>query len=242
MAELGIIELGSGALSALLLIPYFAWGIYTLRVRYRYHEDLSIVTEAITLLAVAVFYAVETVLLHTSMKHSGPYFVFAVLGLTASGTALYGSTAISLASQLLVDVVAPAERSKTREPRYGPAEALEREGDYEGALREYMVLARIFPKEPQILMRIGDLYMTLSRCEEAAPWFERALDRLTVPEKSLQITNRLCEIYSRHLDRPQDSIRLLEAYIAKFPNEEYVESVTARLSRLRASNATSVLS
>ncbi|NTV80676.1 MAG: hypothetical protein HGA24_04550, partial [Candidatus Aminicenantes bacterium] len=48
----------------------------------------------------------------------------------------------------------PGERSKTHEPQYAPAEALERDEDYDGALREYMVIARIFPKDPTALLRI----------------------------------------------------------------------------------------
>lgn len=235
MTDFDIVGLGGRILSALLVIPYFAWGIYTLRVRYRYHEDLAPLAEAITLVAVVIFYAVETVLLRVYTGHTGAYFIFAMLGLAVSGAALYGPMAVSLASQLLVDVIAPAERSKTREPRYEPAEALEREADYEGALREYMVMARIFPQEPTAHLRIADLYMSLSQPEQAAPWFERALQRLNASEKSLQITNRLCEIYLRQLNRPEEAIRLLEGYLAKYPDGEYAPSVEERLRRVRAS-------
>jgi tetratricopeptide (TPR) repeat protein len=234
LAELSILAVGGRVFSALLLIPYFAWGIYTLRLRFRYYEDIPPAIEAVSLLGVAVFYAVEIHLLRVYLGPLRVYFIFAVLGLMVSGAALYGPMIVSLLSQLLVDVIVPGERSKTREPRYEPAEALEREQDYEGALREYMVMARIFPQEATVHVRIAECYMQLARPAEAVQWFERALKHMDSPESSLEVTNRLCEIYHRQLGRPQEGGRLLEAYLLKYPDAEYAGSVRARLAALDA--------
>ena len=224
---------GGGILSGLLLIPYFGWGIYTLRLRYRFHEDLAPALEGISLGVVALFYVCEVFLLKVSLGHMGVYLVFAILGLFVSGAALYGPMLISFLSRLLVDLIIPDERSKIHEPQYGLAEALERDGDYEAALGEYLVIARIFPKDAKVLVRVADNYAKLDRFEEAAQWFERAIKLLDLPEKSLAVTNRLCEIYSRQLDRPQDAVRVLEAYLDRFPEAEYAPAVRKRLERLK---------
>jgi tetratricopeptide (TPR) repeat protein len=162
------------------------------------------------------------------------FYIFAVLGLIVSGAALYGAMAVSLLSQLLVEGIMPAERSKTREPRYAPAEALERDEDYDGAIQEYMVIARLFPRDPTALLRIADLYMKLMQPEDAANWFERALPHLDSAEESLEVTNRLSEIYQRHLERPADAARLLDAYLKRYPGAPYAPSVEERLRRLNA--------
>lgn len=221
--------------SALALIPYFGWGIYTLRLRFRYHEDISPILEALTLLAVAAFFAVEILLFHAYMRENQIFYIFAMLGLVVSGVALYGHMGVSLLSQLMVDTIAPGERSKTRELRFGPTEALEREGDYEGALREYLVIARIFPREAEVHLRIAEVYINLSKPEDAVVWFRRALGFIESPERSLEVTNRLYEIYNRQLGNPEEAGRMLEAYLTKYPDAEYSGAVRSRLERLNAS-------
>ena len=135
-------------------------------------------------------------------------------------------------SHILVDMVMPAGDTESFEPKYGPAEALERQGDYEGAIQEYYIIARIFPKDATTAIRIGDNFMKLGRTDEAAPWFERGLTMLNSSQKSLPITNRLCEIYLKHLDKPEEAPRLLAAYLEKYPDAEYADSVRERLKRL----------
>ena len=209
LAEFDLLEWGARIVTGAALVPYVGWGVYTLRVRYRYHEDLPVAAQAATLLALALFYIVEFYLLGVAMRNMKVYYAFAVLGLAVSGAALYGPLLISMISRLLVDAIMPAELSSTREPHYSPAEALERDGDFEGALREYLVIARIFPKEASVYLRIGDLYTKLERPEHAVTWFERGLALLDSADKGLRIVNRLCAIYTRQLERPKDAQRLL---------------------------------
>jgi tetratricopeptide (TPR) repeat protein len=217
----------------LFLVPYVGWGFYTLRLRYRYHEELPLYTEAITVGVILVFYLVELYLLKWSLEEVPVFMMFAMLGLFVSGAALYGPLGVSLFSRLLVDLVMPAERSKTHEPRYSPAEALERQADYAGALSEYLVIARIFPRDATVLTRIGEMHMKLERPEEAVRWFERALVCIDSAEKSLNVTNRICTIYSRQLGSPHETLRLLAEYIEKYPDTPYAVSVRERLERLK---------
>lgn len=234
MVDSEAVEFGGKLLTAVAFVPYFGWGIYTLRRRYRYHEDMSMRLEGLTVLALALFFAVETYLLHRFMDDSPGYFFFALLGLLVSGAALYGSMMISLSSQVIIDVILPAERSKTFEPSYAPAEMLERAEDYEGALKEYLVIARMFPREPVALLRIAESYIRLGRPGDAAQWFERALNHIDSPERALQVANRLCEVYNRQLERPDEAVRVLETYLQRYPEAEYAESVRQRLKRYSA--------
>jgi tetratricopeptide (TPR) repeat protein len=229
--EFDLLGYGGRIFSGLVLIPYFGWGIYTLRARFLYHEDISPTVEFITLVTVAIFLAIETYMLRAFASSSQIFLIFAILGLFVSGTALYGPMAASLLSQAVVDAIIPDEPSKTHEPRYAPAEALEREGDYEGALREYLVIARIFPTEPTVHIRIAETHMTLSNPSEAAPWFQRALKHMKSADAALQVTNRLCEIYTRQLSRPDDARRVLEEYLEKYSDAEFADIVRERLAR-----------
>ena len=82
---LSALHIAATIVSLALLVPYFGWGIYTLRHRYRYHEELKPSVEAATLLTLGVFYAFEWWLLQVWMSKSPVYLIFAALGLLASG-------------------------------------------------------------------------------------------------------------------------------------------------------------
>lgn len=231
---LGMIKLASiSLLSVMFLIPYFGWGIYVLRQRVRHDIELNHILEIATMVGLVVFYAVEIALFRSAMVNMPVLFFFSALGLVVSTAALYGPMAVSLLSYVIVEAVMPGGEKQVLEPKYGPAEALERQGDYEGAVKEYMVIARVFPKDPTAALRIADNLMKLSQPEEAAPWFARALARLQSPQKGLLVANRLFDVYYRHLDRPADGIKVLETYLAKFPDAEQAETVRQRLKALQ---------
>ncbi len=225
-------EVFSQILSLVLFFPFVGWGIYTLRLRYRHEVELSPLLEAVTLTCLVIFYAFELTLLKAGVRPFSAYFVFALLGLFISGVALYGPMVVSLASQVLVNQVMPAERSKAHEPNYAVAEALERDGDYEGAVLEYKVIARMFPRDPVAMIRIANNLIKQAEAELAAPWFECAIKCLDSPEKNLSVTNRLVELYDRQLGRPDEATRVLETYLARFPDTAYRDSIRRRLERL----------
>ncbi len=228
-----LIVLGvSLGIEAVLLVPFLGWGIYLLRLRYRYHEDINPYLEAATLAGLTVWYVFQFRLLGVWLHDDPIAHFFSALGLIVAGTALYGPMLVSLVAQLTVDLVFPKDRVQTGEPRFGPAEALERAGDYEGAAEEYMVIARMFPKDPTTAIRLGDNLMKLDRPSDAACWLERGASLVESPEKALRVVNRLTEIYLRRLDQPEDARRVLREYLRKYPDGEYAKSVGERLSRL----------
>lgn len=235
LSDLDLFGVGGRIISGVFLIPYVGWGIHTLRLRLRYHEDLPPSVEVFTLAGVTLFYIVEMFLLHAYLRRMPVLYAFAILGLFVSGAALYGPMAISLLSQLMVDSVMPKERSKTHEPNYAPAYALERQSDFEGALREYMVIARIFPKDPTPITHIAELEVHLSHPAEAARWFERAFDMLDSEEKCLHVVNRLYQLYVRELDNKAAAEAAMNRYLSRFPNAAHGESMRLRIERLRPS-------
>ena len=225
-------------LSVGLMIPFLAWGIYTLRVRFQFHEDFAPRVEAMTLVFIAVFLTVEFVLLRTWMTNSPVLYLFSIMGLIVSSTALYGAMLVSLASRLLVDLVSQAEPTDSDTPHYGPAESLELTGDHEGALQEYLVIARIYPKDASATLRIASSLTKLSRYSEATEFFEKALNLLRDEERALRITNRLSDIYHRQLNRSDDAVRVLENYQVKYPDSSRLEAVQKRLTRIRDAGPT----
>ncbi len=223
--------------SILLLIAFFSWGVYSLRRRYWYHDELPLSIEALTLILVLIFYAFEISSARYWLGDAPVRLMFAVLGLVVAGAALYGPMVTSMASRLIVDSLLPPERDDPTEPRYGPAEGLEHQGDFEGAVREYMVIARIFPNKPTAPVRIGHLLMRLDRPAEAAEWFERGVRLMDSAEKCLPIVNRLVEVYSGKMQRPAAAAAALDGYLARFPESPYAESVRQRLARLQEKQA-----
>ncbi len=227
-----VLDTITSTISIALLVPYLGWGIYTLRRRFRFHDEFNVVTEVVTLIAVGLWFASEIALMRQYMREQPALFIFAVLGLFVSGTALYGPMLTSLISHMIVDVIMPVDKSDPNQPRYGPGEALERQGDYEGAIGEYMVIARMFPKDPTAAVRIADNFTKIGQFINAAPWFERSLELLDSPEKSLPVINRLADICIQRLNQPERAAAAFEMFLSRYPDAEYASSVQQRLARL----------
>ncbi|MBP8130754.1 MAG: hypothetical protein KA184_14335 [Candidatus Hydrogenedentes bacterium] len=219
-------------LTELLLIPYVAWGIYNLRRRFRFHDDIPPIVEAITLALVGVFVAVEVQVLEYWFEKAAAYVIFAILGLFTSAVALYGHMAISLLSWLIVDFMMPGHRGNPDHPRMGPEEALEHQRDYEGALEGYLVLARIYPRDTEIPMRIVNNLLRLNREKEAPAWLQRALACCSTGEEAAPVVLRLCDVYERHLDDPRQARETLRSFLAQYPGVKEREALAERLGRI----------
>lgn len=217
-------------LSLALMVPFFAWGVYTLRARYQYHEELHRAAEWMTVIGVLAFFAIEMSLLRTWMYDRPGMFVLTGLALTVSMAALYGHIMVSLASSVFVEAVMPDMDPNAQSPQFGPAEALERLGDYDGALQEYLVIARIFPKDAETCVRIGNSLMKLERYEEAVKALGRGFKLTAVEEDALSIANRMHVIYKDRLDRPQEAKKILERFLERFPQSPRTDSVLRRIS------------
>ncbi len=219
-----------------IFVPFFAWGLYALHRKYQRQQDLPPWVEAVTLLGVVLFYAVEIDQLHEILALQPIVYVFTLLGLFVAGMALYGHMAISLSSQIIVDIVAPAGEEVSDRPRFSPAEMLERQKDYEGALNEYWILARTYPRHPQVHRRIAECYLQLERPDEAAKWFERTLRYMDDPDKALPVVSRLCELYIESLNQPAAAHTALELFLQSHPNTKAAETARERLSSLGISH------
>lgn len=221
-----------------LLIPYFAWGIYALRLKYQFHEDLSLATEAFTLLGIVLFYALEISVLREALADNRMQFTFATLGLMASGAALYGHMAISFSSRLIVEAVVPGPNTQDHRPRLGPAEALERRKDLHGALQEYMVIARTFPKDFVVPMRIANIQVQLGEHADAANWLERAQKWAITEDQALAVAQRLVEVHERHLKQPEQARAVLAGFLEKFPACKETAALHQRMETIGATRKT----
>lgn len=216
----------------LLFIPYLGWGIYTLYIKFSREEEFSLAVEITTLVAVVVFLLAAMSLLRTSMRDEPLLMIFTDLGLVVSAVALYGHLLVSLVSQTMVNLVHPPDIEDFNEPRLIAAEACERVGDYEGALAECLVQVRLFPNHEGLVLRIAGLYAQLEEFEEAAEWFELAFNLIDDEDRTLNIANRLSEIYARKLDRPKDAARILEEYLFYHPESDRAEAIRKRIGRI----------
>lgn len=225
-------------LTELLLLPYLGWGIYNLRRRYRYYDDISPALEASTLVCVTVYLYVQFAVLEIWLEQAPAYLIFAVLGLFVSAAALYGHMAVSLLSWIVVDFMLPNPEENADHPRMGPQEALERQDDYASALEGYLVLARIYPRNSEVAVRIANCLLRLDRGEDATGWLERALGNCGSAEEALPVVNRLCEVYERVLDRPEEARKALSDYLVRFPDavdagevREHLENIGVAIVR-----------
>lgn len=213
------------------MIPFFGWAIVLLRRRYVYYEENSLQLEAGTLGALALFFWIEALILRHALGHQTLLYFFAVLGLSVAAFALYAHVAISLASRLVVDLVVPGDETALNQPRFGPVDALERSEDYEGALLEYLVLARIYPRNFEVLRRTGRVQELLENHEEAATWYLRARKRASTAQEALTATNRLCAIYDGALDQPESADEVLVQFLEDYPESPDRILVIDRLER-----------
>jgi hypothetical protein len=218
----------------ILLVPYFGWGIYTLRHRYRWHEEMPLSIELATLIAVTLFIGFQVSILQDAARENRVFFIFAVLGLVTSSAALYGHVAISVLSRLIVDFVAPSESVSADKPRFGPAEALERAGDYNGAIQEYLVLARLFPKHPAVYEHLAEAELKANHPESAIAYFHRALALHKQPAAAFAMVMRLADTYARNLNNADAAREVLASFIAEHPRSPEAEQAKARLERLEA--------
>lgn len=214
-----------------LLIPFFGWGIYLLRRRFLYYEESTVTLELCTIFFVGFFFWVETLVLRQALAGQLILHLAAILGLSISGFALYAHVFISLLSRVVVDMVAPGQDTAVDQPRFGPVDALEREGDYEAALGEYLVLARIYPRNIEVLSRTANIHVVLDRPSEAVEWYLRARKRATRADDALEVVNSLCRLYDEELDRSEKAEYQLARFIRDFPDSPDVDIVRDRLSR-----------
>lgn len=225
----------------LLLFPFFGWAIFLLRRRFQFHEENSLALEVMTAATLGLFLWIEIFILRISFGSQMLLYLAALLGLLVSACALYAHVLISLASRILVDMASPRGENAAYQPRFGPVDALERNEDYEGALQEYLVLARIYPRNYEVLSRTARVEAILGHHEEAVTWYLRARKRATRSDEALAVVNQLCLLYDTHLEQPGEADRALVQFMQDYPDSPDREIVVERLER-RANRADFTLS
>jgi tetratricopeptide (TPR) repeat protein len=207
---------------------FVVFGTWTLHKRFQKHEEWSLRSQSFVLLGVALFYLLEIPTLRFMMHESIVQFIFTLLGLLVAGLALYGHIAVSLISRLMVEFLIPDNPAAAATPRLGPAEALERQGDWEGALQEYYILARIYPRNAMLCVRSANNLLHLNRSEEAVPWFERAIKYTDKPEDTLALVRRLCDTLET-LHQPDKARAALQNFAERFAGHETARQVADEL-------------
>jgi tetratricopeptide (TPR) repeat protein len=228
--------------AGVLLVPFVGGGVYSLSRRFGHHEEWPMAVEAAILAAVTLFFAIEVALLRLALPQNPVFLMFSVLGLAAAGAALYGHVLISLASRLVVEAVSHGDERAADRPRFGPAESLEQQGAYQDALQEYLVLARIYPREAEVYARIAEIHLRLKNPDEAAVWWRRALKYASTAGEVLAFTNRLCETHERHLNDVQGAKAVLAAYLERYPDSPDAAVVRGRLERLMSPQEVAAMS
>lgn len=213
------------------LVPYFCWGVYAMHARFLRHHDWPVHIEAATLAAIAVFYAFAFPLLRQYLADTPAAMLFAMLGLFASGAALYGHMAISLTAKLVVDAVTHGGEA-AEGPRLGPAEALERVQDYEGAIAEYLILARMYPNDVPVKLRMAECLLKLQRAEDAGYWLDRAIEKSDTQAMRSTVVTRLADVAVRELRDVDRARRALAAYLGVYPDAPDREAIATRLASL----------
>ena len=114
------------------IVVFVAVGIWSLHIRFRRYEEWSARTQLLILIAVFFFYVVEISMLRVTLREEVVQFIFSLLGLLVAGLALYRHILVSLLSRILVEMVVPDNPAAGDIPRFGPAEALENQEDWNG--------------------------------------------------------------------------------------------------------------
>ncbi len=205
-------------LAVLINLPVFlVFGVYSLHRRFKREQEWHTPVQALVLAFAVCCCALEIVSLRYVLREGTVYFVFSSLGMLMATAALYGHLAVSLAARLLTELVTPGGDSGADLPRMGPAEAHERMGRHDLALNEYLMLAKIYPDRPQILLRVAENLAKTGRAGEALAWYQRALPKLTNPAAQFSVVRRLWEIHASFLDQPEAARRVVEEFCARFP-------------------------
>ena len=209
-------------------------GVWSLHTRFQRQEEWRLLTQVIVLAGVTLFYLIEIPILRYVLRDNIVYFIFALLGLFVAGLALYGHIAVSVISRILVELLIPDNPANTATPRLGPAEALERQQDWEGALHEYYILARIYPRNPMLCVRAANNLLRLNRETEAIAWLERAIKYTQKPEDNLTLVRRLCDALES-LDQPEKANAALRIFAKRFSEHESGKAVARTLNQEKKS-------
>lgn len=221
-----------------LLIFLFFWGFITLYYKWSKKVQLPIWVEIFSLILMLVILAIEIIKLREWLTNYPLIYLFSVLGLFIAISALYSHSIISVISSLIINIIVPGEELAPDTPRFGPAEILERQKDYQGALNEYLVLARIYPHHTSVHLRIANVLEKMNKKEDALNWLEKSLKYVKKDEDAYVIVARYCDL-AQELGKIGPALSIIDRSLATYPDSIHAQSLIKRkkiLSEHRSSS------
>lgn len=201
-----------------LLALFLGFGIWSLHERFHRQEEWGVRRQLLLLAAVIVFCSLEILTLRELMRDDVVLFIFSLLGMLVAGMALYGHLAVSLLSRLMVELILPDHPVGSDRPRLGPAENLEKQGNWQGALHEYFILAHMYPGHPEILSRITHNLIRQKRYVEGLYWFERLVKHAKRADEAAALLKEFIAVFTREEDL--FSLRnVMALFLQRFPRE-----------------------
>lgn len=223
-------DLAWAAAASIDLLILFGIGVYFLFKRFQRREEIAPLQEAAVLGLAMVLATLEIRFLREALERLPVYYVFSAIGVLISVSALYGHLVVSLLSRFLVEWVTTGTSDGLDRPLFGAAEACMRRGDYEGAVREYLVLARLHPRDPAVFMRLGEALSLTHDCRRAVPAFVRCAMLETNGDRAIHALRRALD----HLasDSAQQRMQLLNALSRTWERFAEDKRLTERIAEM----------
>lgn len=221
----------SDILSIFLLGFLFFWGLFLLYQKWIKKYDYPVWLDLLSLIIMFAILGFELVQLKEWLRNYLLLYILSFLGLLVAAAALYAQSFISLISTIFMSLIQPGEESAPDIPRFGPAEILERQEDFTGALNEYFVLARIYPYNPSVHLRIADIYLKMDNPRDAMNWLKKSLHYLKKDKDVYLIVARYCDIANK-LGDIDSALTMLDYYLNQYPESTYAKSILERKKKL----------
>ncbi|HOK89976.1 MAG TPA: hypothetical protein PK379_08110 [Candidatus Hydrogenedentes bacterium] len=200
-------DLAWAVVASIDLLILFGVGVYFLLKRFHRREDIPPFQEVAILGLALVLVVLETRFLREALDRFPVYYVFSATGVLVTVSALYGHMVVSLLSRFLVEWVTSGTVDDLDRPLFGAAEACMRRGDYPGAVREYLVLARLHPRDPSVFMRLGEALSLVDDHRRAVTAFLRCAQMESNGDRALHALRRAMDHASRDLPEEQRQLR-----------------------------------
>lgn len=225
----------SDILSILLLSLLFFWGLFLLYQKWIKKYDYPLWLDLLSLIIMFVILGIELIQLKEWLRDYVLLYILSSLGLFVAATALYAQSFISLITTIFLSLIQPGEESAPNIPRFGPAEILEREKDFIGALNEYFVLARIYPHHSSVHLRIANVYLKMNHPQEAMTWLKKSLQYLKKEEDIYLIIVRYCDI-AQEIGDMDSASDMLDFYLTQYPESIHAKSIAERKKKMNATD------
>lgn len=222
----------SDIFSILLLGFLFFWGVFLLYQKWIKNYDYPFWLDLLSLIIMFAVLGIELLQLREWLRNYPLLYILSALGLFISASALYSQSFISLVTLVFLSIIQPGEESAPDVPRFGPAEILERQNDWKGALSEYLVLVRIYPHHPSVHLRIANVYMKMKQPEEALHWLKKSLQYLKKEEDIYLIIARYCDIAHDIGDIPS-ATEMMDYFLKQYPESMHSRSIIERKKRIK---------